>query len=46
MLNVIENVKIMKTVFEKVVYEGLLVMFLKVHFFIFVLFISMGKKRI
>ena len=34
MLNGIENVKIMKTVCEKVVYEGLLVslMFLKVNF--------------
>ena len=46
MLNGIENVKIMKTVCEKVVYEGLLVslMFLKVKFF-YLCFIYFNVKK-
>ena len=46
MLNGIENVKIMKTVCEKVVYEGLLVslMFLKVIFFC-ICFIYFNVKK-
>ena len=49
MLNGIENVKIMKTVCEKVVYEGLLVslMFLKVkkNLYLFYLFQCEKKER-
>ena len=48
MLNCIENVKIMKTVCEKVVYEGLLVslMFLKVKFFcICFIYFNVKKKN-
>ena len=46
MINGIENVKIMKTVCEKVVFEGLLVslMFLKVKFF-YLCFIYFNVKK-
>ena len=47
MLNGIENVKIMKTVCEKVVYEGLLVslMFLKVKIFLdFFIYFNVKKN--
>ena len=46
MLNGIENVKIMKTVCEKVVYEGLLVslMFLKVKFFLSLFYLFQCEK--
>ena len=47
MLNGIENVKIMKTVCEKVVYEGLLVslMFLKVKFFLSLFYLFQCEKK-
>ena len=48
MLNGIENVKIMKTVCEKVVYEGLLVslMFLKVNFFLYLFYLFQCEKNV
>ena len=48
MLNGIENVKIMKTVCEKVVYEGLLVslMFLKVKFFFALFYLFQCEKNV
>ena len=47
MLNGVENVKIMKTVCEKVVYEGLLVslMFLKVKFFLSLFYLFQCEKK-
>ena len=47
MLNGIENVKIMKTVCEKVVYEGLLVslMFLKVKKFLDFFYLFQCEKK-
>ena len=47
MLNGIENVKILKTVCEKVVYEGLLVslMFLKVNFFLSLFYLFQYKNK-
>ncbi len=47
MLNGIENVKIMKTVCEKVVYEGLLVslMFLRVKFFLSLFYLFQCEKK-
>ena len=47
MLNGIENVKIMKTVCEKVVYEGLLVslMFLKVKIFLDFFYLFQCEKK-
>ena len=47
MLNGIENVKIMKTVCEKVVYDRLLVslMFLKVKFFLSLFYLFQCEKK-
>ena len=47
MLNGVENVKIMKTVCEKVVYEGLLVslMFLKVKIFLDFFYLFQCEKK-